>query len=75
MKLIGYHLKDFKDFIEVRFVQEGNVVVVKVQRENVLANYFKIYCCKLIVKLNKYLLQIKTQLNIVEIMNFTLNQT
>lgn len=43
MKLIEFHLKDYKDYIEVKFVQEENVVDVKDQMENVHVNYFKIY--------------------------------
>lgn len=43
MKLIEFPLKDYKDYIEVKFVQEENVVDVKDQMENVHVNYFKIY--------------------------------
>lgn len=69
MRLIVNHLKDYKDCIEVKYVQEENVVDVLDQKENVHVNYYKKFFSKLIVMLSKYLYQIK-QLNIEEIMTF-----
>ncbi|CAD8104316.1 unnamed protein product [Paramecium primaurelia] len=73
MKLIVYNLKDYKDCIEVKYVQEENVVDVLDQEENVIVNYSRKFYNKLLVILNIFL-WLKKLLNIEEIMISTLNE-